>query len=145
VTFFDFKDDYEALAKKVQPPISARQAKESVRLLLKLGLIKKTKNGLIQTDPIITTGDEVASLAVQNFHLQNMVLAAESIDTCPSQERDISCLVLGLSKQGFENLKEETQTYRKRVLQIARDDNNIDRVYHVTIGVFPTSRKGEHV
>lgn len=145
VTFFDFKGDYEDLAKKVQPAISARQAKESVRLLLKLGLIKKTKNGVVQTDPIITTGDEVASLAVQNFHLQNMVLAAESIDTCPSQERDISCLVLGLSKQGYEALKEETQAYRKRVLQIARDDSNLERVYHVAIGVFPTSRKGEQV
>jgi uncharacterized protein (TIGR02147 family) len=145
VTFFDFKGNYEALAKKVQPSISARQAKESIRLLLKLGLIKKTKIGVVQTDPLITTGDEVASLAVQNFHLQNMVLAAESIDTCPSQDRDISCLVLGLSKQGFEALKEETQAYRKRVLRIARDDSNVERVYHVAIGVFPTSRKGEYV
>jgi uncharacterized protein (TIGR02147 family) len=145
VTFFDFKGDFEALAKKIQPPISARQAKESVRLLLKLGLIKKTKNGYVQTDPLVTTGDEVKSLAVQNFHLQNMVLAAESIDTCPSQERDISCLVLGLSKQGFEAVKEETQNYRKRLLQIASDDRNIDRVYHVAIELFPTSRKGESI
>ena len=141
VTFYKFNEDYDALAKMVMPPISARTARESVRLLLKLELIKKKKDGYVQTSPLLTTGDEVKSVAVQNFHVQNMVLGAESIDTCPSPERDISCLALGLSKEGFEMVKTETQMFRKKLLQIAKDDRRPNRVYHYSIQLFPTSQK----
>ena len=141
VTFYKFNEDYDALAKMVMPPISARTARESVRLLLKLELIKKKKDGYVQTAPLLTTGDEVKSVAVQNFHVQNMVLGAESIDTCPSPERDISCLALGLSKEGFEMVKTETQMFRKKLLQIAKDDRRPNRVYHYSIQLFPTSQK----
>jgi uncharacterized protein (TIGR02147 family) len=143
VTFYQFKNNFQALAKTVQPAISARQARDSVRLLTKLKLIRKTRGGYVQTDPLITTGDEVASLAIQNFHIQNMVIAAESIDTCPASERDISCLVLGLSKKGFEAVKAETQAFRKKLLQIANEDTPVERVYHLNVQLFPTSRKPE--
>jgi uncharacterized protein (TIGR02147 family) len=141
VTFYRFNEDYNALAKMIHPPISARTARESVQLLLELELIKKQKDGYVQTSPLLSTGDEVKSVAVQNFHIQNMVLGAESIDTCPAPERDISCLVLGLSKEGFEMVKAETQAFRKRLLHIAQDDRGANRVYHYNIQLFPTSQK----
>ena len=141
VTFYSFNNDYRALAKMVLPEISARQARESIRLLTRLKMIRKVKRGYKQTDPLITTGDEVTSLAIQNFHLQNMVLAAQSIDTCPAQERDISCLVLGLSRKGFEEVKSETQAFRKKLLHIAQNDRDVDRVFHINMQLFPTSTK----
>ena len=141
VTFFQFNEDYDALAKMIRPPISARTARESVMLLLRLKLIKKVKDGYVQTSPLLTTGDEVKSVAVQNFHVQNMALGAESIDTCPASERDISCLVLGLSRDGFEMVKTETQVFRKKLLQISRNDRRANRVYHYNIQFFPTSQK----
>ena len=67
------------------------------------------------TRPAVTTGDEVQSLAVENFHLQNLILAGESIDTVPGGQRDVSCLVLGLSRKGFESCKAEIQSLRKRL------------------------------
>jgi uncharacterized protein (TIGR02147 family) len=143
VAWFPFGEDYELLARQIKPAVSARQARESVRLLLKLGLIRKTDKGYAQADPLVTTGDEVQSLAVENFHLQNLILAGESIDTVPGAQRDVSCLVLGLSRKGFEACKAEIQAMRKRLLKIAEQDREPERVYHAAFQFFPTSRDRE--
>ena len=142
LTFCDFKEDYGMLGKMVDPPISAREARESMRLLLKLKLIKKEGNSYVQASPIITSGDEVKSTAVQNFHVQNLALAAASIDSCPGPLRDLSCLVLGLSEEGIERVKKETREFRKKILEIAREDKNPFCVYHYATQFFPTSRMG---
>jgi uncharacterized protein (TIGR02147 family) len=137
----DFNEDYERLGKMLRPPISARKARQSIRLLLKLGLLRKIgKTGRYeQTDRLVTTGDEVHSLAVHNFHLQNMALAAESIDTVPRNQRDISSVVLGLSTEGFETAKREIQKFRKKLLELAEKENNISKVYHANFQIFPTT------
>jgi len=135
----DFKEDYAKLGKMVKPPISARKARHSVELLLKLGLIKKVGTKHVQTDTIITTGNEVRSLAVQNFHVQNMMLAAESIDTVPRSQRDISCLVVGLSNEGMQEYKQEIQKFRKKLLEIAEKEKKVQRVYHVNFQFYPMS------
>lgn len=139
VTQIDFKDDFQKIGKLLHPPLHARQVRQSVKLLLKLGLIKKEGTRYVQTDTLITTGNEVRSLAVQNFHVQNLVLAAEAIDTVPSAERDISCLVVGLSDEGAQLFKKEIQNFRKKLLEIAHNEKKINRVYHVNFQFIPTS------
>ena len=76
----DFKEDYKLLAKLVNPPIKAFEARQSVKLLLNLGLIKKTGSRYEQTNRIITTGEYVRKFATDNFHLQNLELAAKTIE-----------------------------------------------------------------
>ncbi len=143
VAWHDFGEDYEALGKRLHPAIPGRLAYQSVRLLLKLGLIERKGNRYVQKDCLITTGDEVQSLAVQNFHLQNLILAGDSLDAVPASQRDISCLVLGLSEKGFQTVKAEIQSLRKRLLKIAEADAKPTRVYHVNFQYFPTTRGQE--
>jgi uncharacterized protein (TIGR02147 family) len=137
----DFGDDYGRIAKMVQPKLTPKQVKESVNLLKQLKLIKKTKNGYVQTDSIVSTGNEVRSLAVQNFHKQNLQLASDSIEDVMSLQRDISCVVLGLSNTGVKKMKNEIQEFRKRLLKIAEKDTDINKVYHLNMQFFPTTDK----
>jgi uncharacterized protein (TIGR02147 family) len=139
ITIIDFKENYELLGRMIKPPISCREVRAAVKLLLKLGFIEKTENGYRQTNRSITTGDEVRSLGIENFHLQNMVLAAESIDTVASNKRDISCVVAGLSPAGVETIKEEIQQFRKRLVEIIEHDEPARQVYHINFQFFPTS------
>jgi uncharacterized protein (TIGR02147 family) len=141
VSQVDFKDDFEKLGTIVKPRISARKAKASVELLLKLGLIRKNGDRYEQVDTLITTGDEVRSLAVQNFHLQNLMLAGDSISTCQSIDRDISCIIIGASEQGFAKIKEEIQLFRKKLLEFSKKDSKSKRIYHVNFQLFPTSEQ----
>lgn len=139
VTTVDIGDDFDRLAKLVKPRITARMARLSVQLLMRLGFIRKENGRYVQCDSVISTGDDVQSLAVQNFHVQNALLAGESIDTTPSHERDISCLVLGLSEKGYEEIRTEIRAFRKKLLTIADAEKRVDRVYHVNFSLFPTS------
>jgi len=141
VTIVDFKDDYTLLARFVKPSISANQAKKSVELLLKLRLIAKDGERYIQTDPDISSGAQVQSFAVEQFHQQNFHLAAESIDLCPGKDRDISSIVAGLNSESFERVKEEIRTFRKLLISIINQSTDPNRVYHISMQIFPTSEK----
>jgi uncharacterized protein (TIGR02147 family) len=139
VTWFAFDEDYALLGRQLRPAISAGQARASVRLLLKLGLIVAGKGRYRQTDPSVTTGEEVLSAAVGSFHVQNLKLAAESLDTCPAAERDISCIVAGLSEEGFARVKTHIRDFRKKLVEVIRDDQKSSRVYHINFQFFPTT------
>ena len=141
VTTRNFKNDFKMLAKAVLPGIRPKQAKDSVKLLVNLGLIKKGKGGLyIKTDATVSTGDEVKSFAVQKFHKDALTLAAESIDRVPRRAREISSTVLFISKKNVETIKKEIQEFRKRLLSIAVHDHSADRVYLGNFSFFPISK-----
>lgn len=138
----DFKDDFALLGKLVKPAISARKARQSVQLLLKFGLIKRNASGRYeQADSLITTGNEVRSIAVSSFHQQNLFLAGQSIETVPSSEREISSLILGLSPAGMQKIKTEIQNFQTKLLKIAETEKKVQRVYHLNFQFFPTSER----
>jgi uncharacterized protein (TIGR02147 family) len=143
VTFFDFDGDYAALGKRLQPPLTAKQARESVALLLKLGLIEKAGGKYRQTDAAVTTGDHVRSAIVHDFHAKNLRLAEAALESVAAAERDISCMIVGLSQDGFDALKAGIRRFRKEVAELADRDADAERVYHVSFQLFPTSTRGE--
>jgi uncharacterized protein (TIGR02147 family) len=136
-----FKDDYARLGKMLNPPISAAQVKKAVELLLRLGLIEKSKTGYRQNNRAITSGEEVQTMALRDFHSKNMELAKRSIDTVPRPERDLSCLVLSVSRPGLEVIKKEIQACRQRLAKLADEMDKPSRVYHVNFQIFPTTRE----
>lgn len=143
VTYFDFGGDFAALANRVQPRITPKQAKESLALLLKLGLVKKAGSLYQQSHSAITTGDELQSLTVHNFHVQSLRLAEAALDGVDQKDRDISCMVLGLSPGGFEAVKRRLQKVRKELAELANQDTGTERVYHVSLNFFPTTLSGD--
>ncbi|MBN1306310.1 MAG: TIGR02147 family protein [Chitinispirillaceae bacterium] len=84
IDMYQFNGDYHLLARMVHPAITVRQARQSVELLEKLGMIVKGEDGVYRiTDKSITTGKEVAGLALQNLHLTFTDLAKEAIAELP--------------------------------------------------------------
>ena len=72
--------------------------------------------------------------------------ALKAIEEFPAGERDIQTLTIGISNQGYRLIKQEMQEFIGRVVRIADDDKNSDRVYNVNVHLFPMSvrekRKG---
>jgi uncharacterized protein (TIGR02147 family) len=135
----DIGDDWDRLAALVVPAITPRQAKASVALLLRLGLVVKKGKRYELTDAVVTSGDEVRSVAVTEFHLQNLEVAKKAVTECPSMERDVSCVAAALSPQGYMAVKEEIRRFREKLVAIVEKDAKQDRVYHVNIQLYPTS------
>ncbi|MDB5103439.1 MAG: hypothetical protein JWP91_1128 [Fibrobacteres bacterium] len=146
VSKVDFGDgrgghDFGMLARCLMPPIPAREAKKSVQLLEKLGLIAEGKDGrYTQSNAVISTGDEVASLNVVNYHKQVSRLAEGAHDLSSKEERDISALTLGISEEDFLRIKARIQAFRKEIMDIAIASKDPDRVYQLNFQLFPVGK-----
>ena len=138
IDMYPFKDDFRWLAKNVFPPITPKQAKQSVLLLEKLGLIQRQKNGAFKlTSKSITTGSEIVSLAVQNFHKEAADLAKNALERVPMGKRNITGLTLGISEKTYLNLCEEIRQFRSKIVRIAEQDEEADRTYQLIFNLFP--------
>jgi uncharacterized protein (TIGR02147 family) len=141
VTKILWDEDYEILASHLVPSISAREAKASVQLLTKLGLISRNEEGeWSQSMPILSTGDEVNSIYVANYHREVSRLSENIYDLWPKEERDVSSLTLGIHPKDAERIKSRIQEFRKEILEIARMSDEADRVMQLNIQFFPVSR-----
>lgn len=142
VFFFPLRDQYETLAKKLLPSIRPNEAKTAIEDLLDLGLLERDKRGFLrQKQAALTSGDEVRSLHAADYQRATMDLAKEAIDRIPPGERDISTLTMTLSKASFKSAVEEIRQLRKRLLKMAVDDSQPDRVYQLNLQFFPISKK----
>ena len=140
----NFTDDYTALAKMVSPKISVQAAKKSIQLLEKMGLVEKNNDGVYKpVNRAITTGDQINSFHVTNFHRKMVNLAEFAIENTLSSKRDISSLTLSISEERFDIIKNEIQEFRKRILQIAEEETNPERVFQCNFHLFPVSNKLE--
>lgn len=135
----DFKEDYEWIANRLNPKISPKQAEESIELLLKLKLLKREKSGkLSQSDANLTTGPEVRSLAVMNYHKEMLKQAAEALDNVDAPARDVSAITVTLSIEQLEELKKRVYQFRKSLLSwISSGEASRDQVYQMNIQIFP--------
>ncbi len=139
--FYKFNPDekfaYRKLAKMVSPSISESQARSSVKSMLKLGLLKKQGTHITQTQRFISTGDELNSLFIRKFHKAMMMLAHDASDHFQPEERDISSLSISISRDGYNTIKNEIQLFRKRLLEIVKQDACPENVYQVNFQLFP--------
>lgn len=132
--------DYTLLARKVYPAILPKQAKKSVALLLGLGLLRVNDDGLLeQASPLIATDRETQSVAIRNFHGKMLGIAREALVNVPPGDREISSLTMRISRSGFEKVKKRIQDFKEELMQIVRQDENVDSVYHADFLLFPVS------
>jgi uncharacterized protein (TIGR02147 family) len=142
IGFYPFDENgryaYRTLATMLFPPITESEARKSVKLLLKLGLLRRDESGkIVQADRFISTGDEVNNLFIRTFHQAMIDRARESVDRVPQHERDISSLTVTVSDKGFAMLKQEIQLFRKRLLEEVKLDTDPRNVYQVNFQLFP--------
>lgn len=136
-----FNGDPATLARMVQPSITPLQAKKSIALLLKLGMIKKQGGRYVQTSPLMTTGPEIYSLAVANFHRAMGNLAVESLDRVPKQDRNITASTVFITKKTFEIAKKKIEEFRNELLTLADSVKEGEQVYQINFQAFPVSKE----
>lgn len=144
MTFMDdFNPDPKDIARNVSPNIRPDQARKSLHLLNTLNLIhfdeERQKYG--PTNTRISTGDEIASIAVTRYHQKMIDLAKESITKVTDSERDISSVSISIPHDMIPQLKEEISLFRKRILALADQKRmQCDEVYQMNVQLFPTTK-----
>jgi uncharacterized protein (TIGR02147 family) len=137
----NFDANPATLCKLLQPAITPAQAKRSLELLLKFGMIKKQGNRYVQSSPVVATGPEVNSLAVVNFHKVMGQLAVESLDRIPKNQRNITASTIYIPESMFDTIRKKIDDFRKELLALADSIQQGGRVYQINFQVFPVTKE----
>jgi uncharacterized protein (TIGR02147 family) len=139
-----FTGDFGRLAKTVEPSISPAEAKKAVRLLERLGFIRRDEQGIYrQTSAFITTGENWKSIAILSFQKEAALLGARALDDVAKEERDISTVTITLDESKFDMLRERIRAFQQELIDISACCGNVNKVYQVNLQVFPLSKKIE--
>jgi uncharacterized protein (TIGR02147 family) len=135
-----FHGDFRALAGMVNPPITVQEARKSIELLERLGLIRKGPDGAYErTDAAISAGDAISQALISAYQVQAMELAKYAMDHLPSGTRNFSTLTMSVSGPTYEAMLEELRGFRRRLLEMAQESDSVDRVYQMNFHVFPVT------
>ncbi|MBF0432813.1 MAG: TIGR02147 family protein [Fibrobacteria bacterium] len=135
-----FDGNITKLAKSLRPPITTKQAKKSLELLLNLKLLVKTpQGGYSQADGSIQTEDELSSYIVLKYQKENLQLAEQALEGTDPSIRDISTLTVGISLSCYHTLKKDIQAFRRHLARVVDKDTGQDIVYQLNLQFFPVS------
>jgi len=134
--------DEEWLSKTLIPHITPSKARRSIELLSEIGYIAYDEEASKwrQSSELISTGPEVAGMAIVGFHQQMIQLAKESLTRISPYDRNITSVTVSLSKAKQELVKQEIEKLRARVIQLAAEPTGDEDVVQVNIQLFPIAR-----
>ncbi len=140
----EFRDDPEWIARRLRFRVSVEQVEDALRTLEDAGLAEHDAQGRLR--PVrrtLTTGPEVRSLAVRNYHRNMLRVAMRSLDSVPLARRDVSSLLLSLSAEQFAEIRALLERFRAELLAIVdREEGPAEGsdVYHLGIQLVPLTR-----
>lgn len=133
-----FREDAKQIARSLRPRISVTQVRKALRVLLNLGLLVRNEQGELSLgDPLLSTGPEVRSLAVGNFHRQMMDRASQATETVPPEKREISGVTIALSEDSFARIKARIQALRAEFLELSAQETAPTQVVQINFQAFP--------
>lgn len=134
-------EDYHALGKMVNPPITARVAEEAVNALLKMGLILRGPKGrLIQVDSMLTFGEGWDSVVVREFQHQALDLQKQALDRFTPEQREIANATLSMSSKRAALVQRRVKEFRAEMIALVQSDpDKSEQVFQLNLGFFPLS------
>lgn len=140
--FFPFTDDFDGLAKMVQPEITANQVKKAIAVLQRIGFIKKTEDGYFKPDQsFITTGKAWRSVAIEIFQKTMMENGVTALDRFAKEKRDFSTMTMRFSSEGYKKVRQILKRTREEIAHIEEEDKAANQVYQINMQLFPVSKE----
>jgi uncharacterized protein (TIGR02147 family) len=147
LNYYSFIGDFHELAEMLNPPISVKDAKQSIALLEELGLVLRNPDGrYIVVDRNLTTGKEWHAIAISNYQREMIAKAQEALERFPKEERNISTVTMNIPREALSEIDELIGKFRESLIQFVNSISNkdSDRVYQLNVQLFPlTKKRGE--
>lgn len=136
-----FDGTAEWISKRLSPSVTPAQISKSIELLEALGFIQKTgQNGWRQSSTIISTGPEIESVVVHNYHKSLLDLSKEVMGRLSTKYCDVSALTLGVKKERLSELRAKVREFRQEVLKMVSDDIEPEEVIQLNVQLFPVTK-----
>jgi uncharacterized protein (TIGR02147 family) len=131
-----------AIARRIQPPVTPAQVEEAIRLLLHLKLIKKTPNGYAVVENHLAAENDFNGVMARQYNKTFIGMAADVLDTVPSELRQYNTLVTSTSAKGFAEIRDRMRAFHQEIMAVVDRDREADRVYVFCMQMFPALKAG---
>lgn len=143
VQVFDFRGNYEDLARFIRPPVPVATVKKCVRELCEWGLLTQDADGRYRPahknqEPAPSLGD-----LVKRLNREWVVQAADALFAFPKEERHISSGMLTVGGETYQEIMRRIEAFREEIFTLARKEEKPDRVMQFNIQYFPRSHVKE--
>jgi uncharacterized protein (TIGR02147 family) len=135
----DWKGDFGRLGAMVNPAIPADKVKTSLAVLLKIGLLAKDVDGRYRYTSGSLTTEGVSVKVRRNFRLEMMFRAIEAMDALGPSSRHLSGVTVAMSEKSYAQASSLMDELRRKLLELAQQDERVDRVYQFNFQGFPLS------
>jgi len=132
-----FQNGEAAWGRRLTPPCSGQEVRESLDLLLRLGLAHRTVSGIVRTAPCVETGTSYSEEATLGYMRQVHALGGEALDRFPRIERHHAWATVSISKETLDLMREELRALVAKFLALAEKDATPDRVMQLNLEFFP--------
>ena len=139
----NFGDDWTALARRLVPRTTAKQAREAVELMESLGLVAKGADGFWKPrEGTLSTGEGSRDELVLQLQMQQLDLARRAVLAKFDQPKEIATNTLHLSDGALDKIRQRLARFRSEVRAIAhKDDQPPTRVYNLCLALYPLTTK----
>lgn len=133
----EHSDQHDLLGSMLRPSVSGDEVQKILSSLEGLRLAHRDEAGIWRkTQSILITGD-IDDKAIDIFRQSTMELGIAALDRFGRDDRSISTLTVTLSKVAFERIRDRLRHLRRDILEIARSDDQPDRVVQINFQAFP--------
>ena len=140
-----FRDAYEMLCRQSMLPITARQARESIELLERIGLVEKDDAGIyrIKTEENIKTSREYTQKYKDNLNMKYMDAVKMLIrQHTPSTAKILKSKVVGISENTYKEICGMAEEFGNKVDSLVQNEKKSDRVYFYQFSFIPLTKSG---
>jgi uncharacterized protein (TIGR02147 family) len=134
--------DYSVLAETIVPSITVPQAKQAIKLLLKLDLIKKNEQGFYKpTASAISTEEFIRSEVLKQFQIKSLELAKRAILDDAMKAKILATNTISISKRGQKRIEKQIDRFRSQIRSIVhKDEDPPETIYQIDVLFFPMMR-----
>ena len=128
------------IAKLCCQEVSAGDVRESLGFMTKAGLLKKDRKGrYTQTDKALKGDSEVMPVAIRSMHRDMAKFGLAAIDDFALSDRNVSGVTMGIDREAYEQILQELDACRRRIVTIANATKKVTQVYRLNLQLFPLS------
>ncbi len=141
----DFREDAEWLAQRLRFKVRPEEIRRGLEVLERLGLLVRDDTGRLQpAEKNLSSGPEVRTLAVRNFHRQMLERATQSLDLVPMTQRNITGVTVSLNRRQYARVVELIQALRQEILAVADEttaDDEPPQIHQLTFALVPLTQE----
>jgi uncharacterized protein (TIGR02147 family) len=125
--------------------ISSLEANEAIKMLIKMGEIKKTKSGFAVNDDFITVKGETPQKTIREYHAQLLEQTKQAIQREPIPKRKNLSTVFAFDSSDSERAREWLSKMHQKFMDEFGVSKNPDKVYALGIHLVPLEKSEEKV